>query len=48
MNLIDYVILIVVVISIALIYLGLGKQRKDVYGCSGGSLTVEKSKKENF
>lgn len=46
MNLVDYIILFVVLLSITLIYLGLGKQRDDVHGCTGGGLTVEKGEKE--
>ena len=47
MNILDLVILIVVAAGIILIYLGLGNQRRDVHGCTGGGLTVEKNSKEH-
>lgn len=46
MDILDIVISVVVAVGIILIYLGLGNQRKDVHGCTGGGLTVEKSTKE--
>jgi hypothetical protein len=47
MNMWDIVIFVVTLAVITLIYIGLGNQRKNVHGCTGGGLTVEKSTKEN-
>jgi hypothetical protein len=47
MNAMDIIITVVVAVIIMLIYFSLGNQRKNVHGCTGGGLTVEKSTKES-
>lgn len=43
----DIVLLIIIALIITVFYIGLGNQRKNVHGCTGGGLTVEKSTKES-
>jgi hypothetical protein len=45
MNMWDIVIFVVTLAVITLIYIGLGNQRKNVHGCTGGGLTVEKARR---